>query len=249
MRKLIAALAVRNKGSRLYGKPLQNLDSKEGVTVLDQIVDLVKTVPCIEGIVLGISEGVENETFVEYAENNGLDHIRGDEKDVLKRLVLCGEKAASTDVFRVTTESPFKHFELIEGAWELHVRNDHDATFLDQVIDGTGFELFKLVALQQSHRDGEARHRSEFCALYIREHPELFTIHRLAVEAEWQRRDLRLTVDYPEDLIVCREVYRHFKDRAPRISVPEITRFLDAHPELVALVAPYCEEGYNTMNL
>ena len=26
MRKLVAALACRNKGSRLYGKPLQNLD-------------------------------------------------------------------------------------------------------------------------------------------------------------------------------------------------------------------------------
>jgi hypothetical protein len=33
-RKLIAALAVRNQGSRLYGKPLQNLDVESGTTVL-----------------------------------------------------------------------------------------------------------------------------------------------------------------------------------------------------------------------
>ena len=26
MRKLVAAIAVRNTGSRLYGKPIQNLD-------------------------------------------------------------------------------------------------------------------------------------------------------------------------------------------------------------------------------
>lgn len=38
MRKLVAALACRNQGSQLYGKPLQNLDIINGTCVLDQII-------------------------------------------------------------------------------------------------------------------------------------------------------------------------------------------------------------------
>ena len=32
---LVAAIAVRNNGSRLYGKPLQNLDTENGISILD----------------------------------------------------------------------------------------------------------------------------------------------------------------------------------------------------------------------
>ena len=32
--KLVAALACRNQGTRLYGKPIQNLDVKKGITIL-----------------------------------------------------------------------------------------------------------------------------------------------------------------------------------------------------------------------
>ena len=41
-RRLIAVLACRAEGSRLYGKPLQNLDPAKGVTILDQIISGIK---------------------------------------------------------------------------------------------------------------------------------------------------------------------------------------------------------------
>ena len=37
-KKLVAAIACRNNGSRLYGKPLQNLDVSNQVTILDNII-------------------------------------------------------------------------------------------------------------------------------------------------------------------------------------------------------------------
>ena len=38
-RKLVAALACRNQGTRLYGKPLQNLDIDKGITILDYMIN------------------------------------------------------------------------------------------------------------------------------------------------------------------------------------------------------------------
>ena len=107
MRKLVAALACRNDGTRLFGKPLQNIDIKKKITILDQIILTLKHFPAIQEMVLGISKGSANFIFTEYAQKHNIHYIIGDEDDVLQRLIQCGEKAQATDIFRVTTESPF----------------------------------------------------------------------------------------------------------------------------------------------
>ena len=106
-RKLVAALACRNAGSRLYGKPLQNLDIDAGTTILDHIVAHLRSIDIIDEVVLGVSEGPGNEAFADAAARLGLRMITGDEDDVLARLIACGELADATDIFRVTSESPF----------------------------------------------------------------------------------------------------------------------------------------------
>lgn len=249
MRKLVAALACRNNGSRLYGKPLQNLDINEGIKIIDNIVACLQSFDEIAEIVLGVSEGPENHDFIDYAKANNLDFVIGDEKDVLSRLVQCGERAEATDIFRVTSESPFAYHNLIEDAWRQHVENQNDATFLDDIIDGCGFEILSLHALQESHAKGSDKHRSELCTLYMRENKEAFKIDYISPPESLIRKDIRLTVDYPEDLIVCRAVYEAFKHQVPRIELTEVVEFLDRNTELKKLTASFCETGYSTMYL
>jgi spore coat polysaccharide biosynthesis protein SpsF len=248
-RRLVAAIACRNQGSRLYGKPMQNLDVNLGARIIDNIISCLQTIDCIDEIVLGISEGVENEIFKTVAEEKGLRYVIGDQVDVLSRLVKCGQLAEATDIFRVTSESPFLYFEPVEDLWKKHQIEGADATFMDDVIDGCGFEIISLKALEESHSDGDKKHRSELCSLYIRENHFKYKILKETPPNELIRKDLRLTVDNPEDLVVCRIVYGVFKDSAPRISVPEIVNFLDANPKLIELIAPFTESGYSTMYL
>jgi spore coat polysaccharide biosynthesis protein SpsF len=246
-RRLVAAIACRNQGTRLYGKPVQNLDVETGTRIIDNIISCLQRIKCIDEIVLGISNGVENEVFINIANEKGLRYVLGDEIDVLSRLVACGLLSCATDIFRVTSESPFPLFEPIEESWKIHQTKKADATFMDDVIDGCGFEIISLQALQDSHKKGFKQHRSELCTLYIREHPEMFRILKLAAPDKLVRKDLRLTVDNPEDLTVCRRVYAEFKDQAPMISVEKIVNFLDAHPNLIELIHPFTEAGYSTM--
>ena len=246
-RKLVAALACRNQGARLYGKPLQNLDVEKGTRILDNIIDCLQTISCIDEIILGISEGIENEIFKSIADEESLRYIVGDQVDVLARLIKCGQLAGATDIFRVTSESPFPYFEPVEDLWRRHQEEKADATFMDDVIDGCGFEIISLKAFEESHSQGSNKHRSELCTLYIREHSQSFKIIKANPPIELARKDLRLTVDNPEDLAVCRTVFDAFKDLAPRIPVPEIVKFLDANPKLIELFAPFTEKGYSTM--
>ena len=144
MRKLVVALACRNKGSRLYGKPLQNLDIENGITILDNIVACLSSFDCIDSVILGIAEGDENLDFVDYANKKGLGYIIGDETDVLSRLIQCGKFIGATDIFRTTSESPFPYYEMIDTVWKEHTNNDNDATFIEEIIDGCGIEIIKF---------------------------------------------------------------------------------------------------------
>lgn len=247
MRKLVAALACRNGGSRMYGKPLQNLDVSTNLTVLDHILSVLSRLPEIDEVVLGISEGDANLDYVEFAKKRGIKFIVGDERDVLSRLIACGKAAGATDIFRVTTESPFLYFEPVASTWKAHVAEDLDASLMDHVPDGCGFEILKLSALEESHKSGTSKHRSELCTLYIRENPTKFKVRFLTPDKKFDRKDIRLTIDNPEDLIVCRAVYGHFKSQAPLIPVGEIIAYLDTRPELLKLTLQYCDVGYSTM--
>lgn len=239
-RRLVAALACRVDGRRLYGKPLQILGGD--VTILEQMVSAIRTFPIVEEIVLGISEGAANLTFIDVAHALDCRYILGDPKDVLSRLVGCGRFGAATDVFRVTTECPFFDYSMLDEAWRRHVAEGNDITVLDHVPEGAGFEIYTLAALERSHREGLDGDRSEFCSNYARFNQARFKVRILKPAPECARLDLRLTVDYPEDLVLCRAVYEELKAKAPGIPLADIVAFLDRRPDLTALAAPYVDD-------
>lgn len=240
MRRLVAALACRAHGTRLYGKPLQPLDVEQQIAVIEYMIEFVKSEPTIDAVVLGVAAGEENEPFHAIAKRHGITSVRGDVDDVLQRLIACGRAGGGTDVFRITTESPFIYFEPIPDAWRRHVAHGNDVTALAGVPDGPGFEMIRLDALEASHeRGGPAEHVTQ----YIRDHQEEFTVETIEATPPVNRMDIRLTIDYPEDLVLCRRVYAEFKALAPRIPLSNIIEFVDAHPDLKRLVEPYHSWG------
>lgn len=236
-RRLVAALACRNNGSRLYGKPLQMLT--DGVTILDQIVASIKAFPMIDEIVLGISEGNANAPFVDVAHKHDISYIYGDQHDVLMRLIQCGRMGGATDVFRVTTECPWFDYDLLETVWRNHLEHGNDITVTDRLPEGLLFEIWTLESLERSHQRGSSADRSEFCSNYARKHQQEFQIEIVLPVPELQRMDLRVTVDYPEDLILCREIAKANIDTMPLVPTKKIVEFLDSRPDLKKLVDPF----------
>ena len=236
-RKLVAALACRVQGSRLYGKPLQNL--KANKTILDHILDCFEATPEIEDVVLGISEGVENLPFIDLAHRRNVSYIIGDQKDVLWRLIQCGRAGAASDVFRITSECPFTAWEFLPDLWRDHVAHGYDITVVDRLPEGMHFEIYTLAALERIHSEGKDEHRSEYVSAYPRFNQDRFKIGIKLPSEKLQRLDLRLTVDYPEDLVICRKVYLALLDKNPRISTDAIIDYLDRNDGLKKLVSEF----------
>jgi len=236
-RKLVAALACRVQGTRLYGKPLQNLEP--GVTIIDHILACTSATPEIGESVLGISEGVENMPFTNIAKRHGVAYIVGDQKDVMWRLIQCGRAAAASDIFRITTECPFTIWEMVAECWLRHLANGNDITVTDGLPEGAHFEIYTLEALDRCHRKGSDADRSEFVSNYARFHRNEFKVEIVAPPKVCERLDLRLTVDYPEDLVLCRKIYEALKHLGPRIPLDQIIAWVDTHQNIARLVHPF----------
>ena len=152
---------------------------------------------------------------------NNISFILGDELDVLSRLISSCKKLKGTDVF-LPLNPPFIYLNNINNVINSHIKNDYDLTALDNVPDGTGYEIIKLNALMMSWKNGKTKHRSELCSLYIRENKRKFKIRKVELLSFLARKDLRLTVDNPEDLILCRVVYKHFYKDFPKFDLKKL---------------------------
>jgi spore coat polysaccharide biosynthesis protein SpsF len=234
-RRLVAGLACRLTGSRLYGKPLQGL--APGVTILSQIVACIRASQVPAEVVLAIAESPANTALRYTAEELDAPYVLGSEKDVLGRLILAAEARDATDLLRKTTESPFFEIDGMERAWEQHLANENDITVVDHAPQGTPVEIYTVDALRRSHAEGREEDRSELVSNFARFNQRLFKVEIVKAPPACRRTDLRLTVDRPEDLILCRAVYEELAESAPLIPLAEIVAFLDRRPDLTQLVA------------
>lgn len=230
--RLVATLACRSASSRLYGKPLHRIGD---MTILEHLTARIQSVPRVDQIVLAISEGIENEIFIEYAQKLGLEYVIGDEQDVQGRLILAGEKGRADLLLRATTESPFLYTANIEEMVECHIAERTALTVCEGLPEGSYCEIISLSALKDAHERGEGRHRSELCTLYMCEHPERYKTIKFQAPPPVRRPDIRLTVDYPEDLIVCRELAEKLGRDGPLFSLESIIDYLGTHPKLNAI--------------
>ncbi len=230
--KFDALLACRLKGTRLYGKPLQLIDIEKEITILENCVNYIRAVKSVDEICLAISEEPENQAFVPLAQRHGWKYTFGDPKDVLGRLIKAGNQLGTDHVLRVTSECPFVANESIEELWATHQQEQVDYSSYQKLPEGSGFEIVAMSALRKSHKLGNDRNRSELVTSYIFEHQNDFKILRPLPSTELQRAEVRITVDYPEDLIFCRKTYRDLGGRKRLIPISEIIKYWDQQPAI-----------------
>ena len=236
-RKLVAVMACRADSTRLYAKPLQNL--VVGKTILDQKLDTLAALgDVVADAVIAISEGSENLAYLDFANRRQVSYIFGSKSDILSRLVNGGLFAGATDVLRLTSENPFIWWEKLPEAWEIHRSDGNDLTVTDGCPLGSYFEIISVDALLNAFECASA-YQKEACTQYFRDHADRFKIKVLTPPEKLQRLDVRLTIDNPEDLIVCRRIYERFQAQAPLIPLHDIIRFWDEQPLFKQLLGPY----------
>ena len=229
--KVVAVIACRINSHRLFAKPLQKIGNEP---ILKHIIKQIKKSSLINEIVLAISEKNGNQVFEEFAKENNLKFVIGDEIDVLSRLIKAANYTNGSIVFRCTSENPFIYWEKIDSVIKEHIRGNFDYTYIPKIPLGSGFELINKKALEISHKNGSKKHRSELCTLYINENQKKFKILAYTPPKEMQKPEIRLTVDTPEDLQLARVIFNSIGVKH-LIRIKDIISFLEKNQQLTNL--------------
>ena len=227
-----AILPCRMTSTRLYGKPLQYIDIKNKITIIEYLVKYLKKCKYLDKIILAIADTKGNDILAEIALKNNWEFIFGDEVDMLGRMIKAADHYGSKTIIQGSTESPFMYNDNIDQVFLNHIENKYDISKTDYLPDGAGYTIFKTDALRLSHRDGNSQHRSELVSSYIFDNQDKFKINSTHPKEILKRSDIRITVDYPEDLVFCRKIYTDLNGEDQLIKISNIINYWDNNYEI-----------------
>ena len=242
--RVVAIVSARMASARYPGKALAPL---AGRPLLEVLLERVASCPVLDTVALATSSREENGPLAALAQRMGIPVFRGEEDDVLRRLIDCAKHLGADHVVRVTGDNPLTDLETMERLVERHLETSAEYTYVpgEALLMGILSEVISRGALERSWERGEARHRSELSTLYIKEHPREFRIQTVDLPAGLYRPQYRLTVDEADDVRLMQALFDRLAAPGKLVTTREAIALLDAQPELAQINAHLAHKNHN----
>ncbi len=233
-----AVVAGRMGSSRLPGKTLAPLAGRPS---LAHIIDRLKTVPELDGIVVATVDRPLEDPIRACAAQAGVACFSGDEDDVLGRTLEAARAVGAEVVVQVTGDCPMVDPAIVSRAVRTFAEGGSD--YVSSVLGGETWpvgcdvEVFATRTLAAVDAlDLEPSHR-EHVSLYIYEHPAHYALRGIQATGEERRPDLRMTLDTADDLRLLAALYDALWRPGRPIALLDAIRWCDAHPDLAPATA------------
>lgn len=234
--KVVASIEARMGSSRLPGKVLADVNGQPALTRLVRRLERAKR---LDAIVLATSTSPVDDALEAWGRKHGIPVWRGSEEDVLGRVVEAQRSQGSDIVVEVTGDCPLLDPQTIDQGIETFFGNECDVvTNVRQPSYplGADVQVFRFADLEEVARTVEDAAVREHVSLYFYEHPERYRILHLFAPGRWRKPELRLQIDYPEDLEFVRALFARLEPRhGPDFGLEEIMQLLRDEPKLAAI--------------
>lgn len=233
--KIVACIQARMGSTRLKKKVLRKI---LGRTLIEHIFRRLKTAEEIDEIILSTSTKKENDILVKHARKIGLKYYRGSEKDLMARLYQTVKKFKGDALVRITGDCPLVDPEIVDMMvkfWRANYQKFDLVTnaFPPTFPDGLGVEVLSTSTLKKIDSEVKDSLYREWLTCYIMENPDKFRIYNL--ENSVDLSSMRWTVDYPEDLVFVREVFKALDKENKIFTMADILSFLKKNPRVVKI--------------
>ncbi len=241
--KIIATIEARMTSSRLPGKVLLQAAEKP---MLEHLVNRLRAVPSLDGIVLATTINKTDNELEEFSKKIGIGCYRGSENDVMTRVIGAAESAGADIVVEITGDCPIIDPQLVEQT--IRVFNANQADYVSNghirsYPDGMDTQVFRLKTLKRSATMTDDILDHEHVTLHIRNHPELFSKLNLVAPPETHWPELGLTLDEPNDYELLKKIIEHFESTNPLFSCRDVIQLLKQKPEWVAINQSVVRKG------
>lgn len=232
-------IQARMGSSRLPGKVLLPFYNQKSILQLlvERLLAYNKNLP----IVIATSSHSGDNPIADLALELAVPVFRGEENDVLKRFIGCAGHFGFKEVIRVCADNPFLDLELFDNL--INASQDENLDYSSyQLRDnlpairshwGIFAEYTTLNALNKASIATPEAFYHEHVTNFIYGHPDLFRLQWLnAPQNVYDRLDIRLTIDTPEDFISMQRLYAFLVESEKAITFKNILHALIVFPEI-----------------
>lgn len=216
-------ITARVKSSRILNKPLQTISDKTLIEILIENLQITKKYP----IIMAIPQSKENNILEAIATKYGIECYRGEDQSPLHRLNSCAKKYNFDYIVRITCDDIIIDPQIMLQQIEFAVRGGHDYCYVSRIIEGASGEVIKTTALNLVAE--RIKEPCEFVSYALK--TKNFSVKEFYPPFEYQY-SFRCTIDYPEDLLLMRIIY---KSLPSPIGTLDIINFLRKNKYLLSI--------------
>jgi spore coat polysaccharide biosynthesis protein SpsF len=224
-------ITMRTGSTRLSGKGTVDVG---GLPALEFIIKRLGRVRTPARVVLCTTERPEDDLLCEIATRAGINFFRGSEPDKLERWHGAVNRFGIDFFATADGDDLLCAPELIDRALEMADQPDVDFIHAPGIVCGLFTYGIRASALEKVCAIKDAAD-TEMMWVYFTE-TGLFNVVPLAgVDSRYYGDDIRMTLDYPEDLQFFRTVIDHFGGAKKDYSTLEILDWIRTNPEVSRL--------------
>jgi len=225
--------------------PRKTLMDVAGKTLLERVVDRLRLAKFVDDVLVATSINALDDQIEMLCRERGISFFRGSENDVLGRVHGAALQSQADVVVQSGADCPFYDPNLVDllvltllwGGYA-YAANDMELTF----PEGIDAHVIRATALADSARLATRADERDDTPRFIWNNSSRYPIFNLKAlsGSYYNRPDIRLTIDYEEDMVLCRKLYGAMGGRTD-FTTHELIELLNQNPEWIRLNAA-CEQ-------
>ncbi|MBN1877193.1 MAG: Gfo/Idh/MocA family oxidoreductase [Anaerolineae bacterium] len=232
-------ITARLKSTRLPRKLLREV---KGKPIFSHMLDRLKLAQRVNEIIVCTSTEEEDLPLVSLAKREGVSYFCGDPDDVLKRLSDATTAFNLDYILNITGDCPFVDPVYVDRIAKAYEETQVDLIRALDLPHGCYSYGIRPDAFREILKIKDSKH-TEVWGRYFTD-TDLFKVYDLPIDNPLHRRpDLRMTLDYSEDLAFFEAVFDQLYQEGKVFSLDEILTLLNQHPEIVA-INQHCAQLY-----
>ena len=232
--KVGAVVEARMTSSRLPGKHLLPV---LGQPIIGHLIRRLQSISSVDEVIVAMTVRPEDDALESYVNSVGATVFRGDEEDVMGR-VLDASIASNIDLIcEVTGDCPIIDVSLVAQAIDTYASNN--ALYVNNgklgLPDGMGCQVFSTRTLEKSAAMTHDALDREHVTLHIKRNPTLFPAIYIAPLRANFWPELAVTLDEVQDYKLIKSIIESFGEQNPYFSCMDVINLLRKHPNWIEI--------------
>lgn len=221
-------ITVRMKSARLPKKALLKI---KGRTTIEHLIDRVKSAKRPNLIVLCTSTHLDDAVLADIAKKKGIEVFRGSPEDKLDRYLNAARKYGIDFIVNVDGDDILCGPELVDRTIEHFEKTRADCIIWQEFPVGAVPIGIKVTALEKVCQIKDEVDTEVWPGYFT--DTGIFTVEYLEAEEELRHPEIRMTLDYPEDLEFFKKIFEGLYIPRKIFSLREIITFLKENPQII----------------